>query len=70
MHASLAFLNGAGARSGTPGRQNAFLEVLNLLCTTHRPLRLAGQRARAQRLLRRSRTANAGPTCVNIRINQ
>jgi hypothetical protein len=49
MHASLAFLNGAGARSDTAGRdaagrRNAFLEVLNLLCTTHRTLP-AGARA-------------------------
>jgi hypothetical protein len=43
MHASLAFLNGAGARRDTAGRdaarsQCAFLEVLNLLCTSHRTL--------------------------------
>lgn len=49
MHASLAFLNAAGARRDTAGRdaagsRNAFLEVLNLLCTTHRTLP-AGARA-------------------------
>jgi hypothetical protein len=37
MQASLAFLNGAGIRTGKSGRRTiAFLEVLNLLRTSHR----------------------------------
>jgi hypothetical protein len=52
MQASLAFMNGAGIRTGKSGRgSNAFLEVLNLLRTSHRALprrkqRLAGSGGR------------------------
>jgi hypothetical protein len=36
MHASLAFLNGAGGRADPAGdSENAGLELLNILCTTH-----------------------------------
>jgi hypothetical protein len=39
MQASLAFLNGAGIRTGKSGRRNnAFLKVLNLLRTSYRAL--------------------------------
>jgi hypothetical protein len=47
MQASLAFLNGAGIRTGKSGRRdNAFLEVLNLLRTSHRVLPRRKQRSR------------------------
>lgn len=47
MQASLAFLNGAGVRTGKSSRRNnAFLEVLNLLRTSHRALRRGKQRHR------------------------
>jgi hypothetical protein len=48
MQASLAFLNGAGIRTGKWGRRNnAFLEVLNLLRTSHRALPRRKQRSRS-----------------------
>jgi hypothetical protein len=47
MQASLAFLNGAGIRTGKSGRRNnAFLEVLNLLRTSHRALPRGKRRSR------------------------
>lgn len=47
MQASLAFLNGAGIRTGKSGRRaNAFLTVLNLLRTSHRALPRRKQRSR------------------------
>lgn len=47
MQASLAFLNGAGMRTGKSGRRNnAFLEVLNLLRTSYRALPRRRQRSR------------------------
>jgi hypothetical protein len=52
MQASLAFLNGAGIRTGKSGRRdNAFLEVLNLLCTGHRVLPRRRQRPANARAL-------------------
>ena len=46
MQATLAFLNGAGIRTGKSGhRSNAFLEVLNLLRTSYRALPRRNQRA-------------------------
>lgn len=45
MQASLAFMNGAGIRTGKSGRRNnAFLEVLNLLRTSPRALPRRRQR--------------------------
>ena len=35
MHASLAYLNGAGAQDPAGGGDDACFELLNLLCTTH-----------------------------------
>jgi hypothetical protein len=47
MQASLAFMNGAGIRTGKSGRRdNAFLEVLNLLRTSYRALPRRKQRSR------------------------
>ena len=47
MQASLAFLNGAGIRTGKSGRRaNAFFTVLNLLRTSHRALPRRKQRSR------------------------
>jgi hypothetical protein len=51
MHASLAFLNGAGARRNTArAPNNAFFEVLQLLCTTRllTTRRVAAARVRSE----------------------
>ncbi len=60
MHASLAFLNGAGSRRNTAhAPNNAFFEVLRLLCTPQlRTTRLlTTARAAAARMQSESRTS-------------
>lgn len=53
MHASLAFLNGAGARKEASTSIDAtFFQILNLLCTSHEKSPRAG-RARRVRAARR-----------------
>jgi hypothetical protein len=63
MHASLAFLNGAGTRTHGSGPQHrAFWTVLNLLCTTHRPAARGARgpnRQRTGRVIRRVPLADA-----------
>ena len=60
MQASLAFLNGAGIRTGKSDRRdNAFLEVLNLLCTSHRALPRRQQK-RPSRARARGRATSGG----------
>jgi hypothetical protein len=58
MHASLAFLNGAGGR-GDPagGPDDACLELLNILCTTHQ---VVGVKVRAVASLSAAVAVKAG----------
>jgi hypothetical protein len=61
MHASLAFLNGAGARiDPARGRDSACFELLNLLCTTHQAV---GVKVRAVASLSAAAARKAGTRC-------
>jgi|HubBroStandDraft_1064217.scaffolds.fasta_scaffold513361_2 hypothetical protein len=61
MHASLAFLNGAGGRGDPAGEsENACLEMLNILCTTHQ---VVGVKVRAVASLGAEAARKAGTKC-------